>query len=122
MARTRAGEYLRGRRDVRSLGPTITRHTEDRSLLADLRDGWRMIGAWRGGDYRGVQGRSVVAAVVAVAYFLSPIDLIPDVFVGLGLVDDLTVVALALRTWREEVDRFRRWRAAAPDAPDARVP
>ena len=34
--------------------------------------------------------------MLAMAYVLSPIDLIPDLFLPLGLVDDVTVLAFAL--------------------------
>lgn len=34
----------------------------------------------------------------ALAYFLSPVDAIPDVIAGLGFTDDATVIATALAT------------------------
>lgn len=36
------------------------------------------------------------AAAAALAYFVLPIDLVPDVLVGIGLVDDLSVLSAAL--------------------------
>lgn len=39
----------------------------------------------------------------ALAYFLSPIDAIPDALVGLGFTDDAVVIATALATVRSEV-------------------
>lgn len=39
-----------------------------------------------------------VALVVAIAYFLFPADLIPDVAIGLGQVDDIAVCALGVVT------------------------
>ena len=44
--------------------------------------------------------RKVLAASVLV-YVVSPVDLIPDFFLGLGLVDDLVLVALALANLME---------------------
>lgn len=37
--------------------------------------------------------------IVAVLYVLSPIDLVPDVALGLGQLDDLAIVLIALRTF-----------------------
>ena len=36
--------------------------------------------------------------VASVAYFVMPIDLIPDVVVGLGYVDDATLLAWTLQS------------------------
>ena len=35
-------------------------------------------------------------AILALAYFVWPLDVIPDVAVGLGYIDDVLVVALLL--------------------------
>ncbi len=40
--------------------------------------------------------KGVIAA--ALAYFLSPADAIPDVIVGIGFIDDASVIATALTT------------------------
>lgn len=40
--------------------------------------------------------RHKVAAAAAAAYVVSPIDLIPDFFLGLGVLDDLVLAALAV--------------------------
>lgn len=40
--------------------------------------------------------KGVIAA--ALAYFLSPTDAIPDVIVGIGFMDDASVIATALTT------------------------
>ena len=55
--------------------------------------------------------------VAALAYLINPIDLIPDALVGIGLTDDLAVMALAL----ERASRYvtpairRRAKQLAPD-------
>jgi hypothetical protein len=44
--------------------------------------------------------------------FLSPIDLIPDVFLLLGLTDDVIVVSLVFTVLRQELAGFRAWERA----------
>lgn len=48
--------------------------------------------------------RKVLAALV-LGYVVSPIDLIPDFFLGVGLLDDLVLVALALANLMESAGR-----------------
>jgi len=48
-----------------------------------------------------------IAAVVTVIYTISPIDLIPELFLGpLGLIDDLGVWALLLSLAAREKSRY----------------
>jgi uncharacterized membrane protein YkvA (DUF1232 family) len=113
---SRARLYLRGDRDVRVLAAAATAGSatgsDDRrphSLLADLRGVWRLLGAYLRGDYRAVRLRSVLATVVGLLYFLSPVDLIPDVFLLLGLTDDAIVASLVFTVLRNELAGFRAW-------------
>ena len=38
------------------------------------------------------------------------LDAIPDWLLGVGLVDDLAVLAWVMRTWHGELEAFRAWR------------
>jgi uncharacterized membrane protein YkvA (DUF1232 family) len=105
---TRAGRYLGGGRDVRRLAEAAA-GTGSESVLDDLRATWRMIRAYLRGDYRDVRLRSVLAVVTGVLYFLSPIDLIPDLFLLLGFTDDVVVVSLVFTVLRQELSGFRAW-------------
>lgn len=113
--RSRAWRYLSGEQDVRRLAAAATAGSasEDRShgLWADLVATWRLIRAYLRGEYRAVRLRSVLAVVVSVVYFVSPVDLIPDVFLLLGLTDDLVVVSLMFTVVRQELAGFRSWEA-----------
>lgn len=53
--------------------------------------------AWK--DFRSpsVPKRIKLIPVLAIVYALSPIDVIPDVFVGLGQLDDVGIILLALK-------------------------
>ncbi|MBL8231053.1 MAG: DUF1232 domain-containing protein [Bryobacterales bacterium] len=48
--------------------------------------------AWRVAMRAGVALKALVSAVMGAAYGLSPVDAVPDVFVGVGWVDDLIVL------------------------------
>jgi uncharacterized membrane protein YkvA (DUF1232 family) len=121
---SRARQYLTGRRDPRGLATAVAaaggRGGTWRGLGADLRDAWRLVRSYLRGDYRAVRLRSVLAVVVGSLYFLSPIDLVPDVFLLLGLTDDLVVVSLVFTVLREELAGFRAWQLG--HARDAATP
>src|SRR5262249_13382868 len=62
--------------------------------LAMLRRRWRaLIEAWR--DPR-TPALARVLLVAAALYVVSPVDLVPDTFAGLGWLDDLAILPLAL--------------------------
>ncbi|MFN3997582.1 YkvA family protein [Algoriphagus sp.] len=47
--------------------------------------------------------------VLAMVYFISPIDLIPDFLGVFGFVDDLSVVLAVYAKLKDEVDQFLEW-------------
>ncbi len=81
----------------------LTRVQDDLRLLL------RLARAWATRQYRNVPWRSVLYAVAAIIYFVNPVDVIPDVLVGIGFVDDAAVVAAVVRAIRKDLEAFRDW-------------
>lgn len=73
-------------------------------LLFDL------VGAWRRGEYRKIPTGSIVTIIASIIYFVSPIDLVPDFLVGLGLVDDAAVIGLVLKQITSDLEKFKIWK------------
>ncbi|QTP61297.1 DUF1232 domain-containing protein [Billgrantia antri] len=48
--------------------------------------------------------------LAALAYLVSPLDLIPDWLLLLGVVDDMVVVGWLLTKVDRNLDAYRRWR------------
>lgn len=113
---SRARQYLRGERDARGLAAAAA-HGDQASdgLFADLAASWRLLRAYLRGEYRAVRLRSVLAVVGGLLYFISPVDLIPDVIVLLGLTDDAIVVSLVFGVVRQELAGFRAWEHASSE-------
>ncbi len=63
------------------------------------------------GRYREIPYWAMGATGMALAYVLSPIDVIPDVLVGVGFLDDAIVVSFALKLIEKELDRYKEWKA-----------
>ena len=78
----------------------------DAGLLEGVKTLWRML------TDPGFTIRWEVKAwiIAALAYFVSPIDAIPDVVPVLGYVDDAVVVACVLHEISDEVSRYRKWK------------
>jgi uncharacterized membrane protein YkvA (DUF1232 family) len=75
----------------------------------------RLIGHTFSGRYPGL-GRGRLAMLgVAVAYLISPVDLVPEAFLAvLGLTDDALVALWLGGAFLAETDRFLDWERAKP--------
>ncbi len=61
-------------------------------------------------EYRQVPKGAITAAVVAIAYFVAPIDIIPDMILGSGLVDDAVVIGFCLKNISSDLKNYLKWR------------
>lgn len=57
-------------------------------FLNQLKLAFEMLQDYQRGEYRQVPWRSVSMILAAVIYFLNPMDMVPDMIPGLGLIDD----------------------------------
>lgn len=67
---------------------------------------YELIRAYVDGSYRQVPWVSIATAVAAVAYFMLPLDLIPDALPGIGFIDDVFVVRFALTAIQSDLRTF----------------
>ena len=83
--------------------------------LGKLKDDLRLLQAlclayWRG-EYRAVSTKSMLSVVAGLMYFLSPFDAVPDWIPGIGMLDDIAVLAWVMKSLESELNAFRAWRA-----------
>jgi uncharacterized membrane protein YkvA (DUF1232 family) len=64
---------------------------------------------WKG-TYRDISVKSIVIFVAALAYIISPIDLIPDYIIGLGQIDDAVILGLSLYFLEKDLLKYKDWR------------
>lgn len=76
-----------------------------KTLLSLLKDAAR-------GRYKPQSKKSLILMVLALLYFLSPLDLIPDLLIG-GFIDDAALIAWVLTKVKDEIDNYEAWRAGA---------
>ena len=53
---------------------------------------------------------SIAILAAAVAYVACPIDLLPDIILGIGFLDDAAVLGLALKTAKDIIDDYKVWK------------
>jgi uncharacterized membrane protein YkvA (DUF1232 family) len=68
-----------------------------------------MLRLWSRGEYKDVSAKSMIVITGSIAYFVSPVDLIPDWIPGSGEIDDAAVAMFAIYTLQQELERFREW-------------
>jgi len=82
----------------------LVRLFQDLKLLIPLiKDYWQ-------GTYRDVSVKSIVIFVAALAYIISPIDLIPDYIIGLGQIDDAVILGLSLYFLEKDLRKYKEWK------------
>jgi len=82
----------------------LARIFQDLKLLIPLiKDYWK-------GTYRDVSVKSIVIFVAALAYIISPIDLIPDYIIGFGQIDDAVILGLSLFFLEKDLQKYKEWK------------
>ena len=69
----------------------------------------RLVKAYALGQYRGIRWKTVLLIVAAIIYFISPIDLLPDILPITGFTDDFGVLLWVYNSVSGEIDKFLNW-------------
>jgi len=68
-----------------------------------------MIRSYFKGTYREVPVSTIIGVTAAVIYFISPVDVIPDVIPVLGQVDDIAVLTWTLKQAHNDIKRYEEF-------------
>lgn len=63
-------------------------------------------------DYTRLPKSSILAVLAALIYFFSPLDIVPDFFLGPGLLDDAFIINTCLKLIKSDVMAYRKWQAS----------
>jgi uncharacterized membrane protein YkvA (DUF1232 family) len=72
-----------------------------------------LVQAYSKGEYRNVAPSTILTIIGAILYFVSPLDVVPDFLVGLGILDDAAVISFTLKKLSIEIDEFKTWKKAS---------
>ena len=64
---------------------------------------------WIKGNYQKIPTGSLVVIFIALLYFVSPIDIVPD-FLPAGLVDDAFIISLVAKQISSDLEKYRNWK------------
>lgn len=64
------------------------------------------------GKYTDIPKSAIISVVGALLYFISPIDLVPDFIIGLGLLDDVIVLRFVYKKVQKELVKYQNWKVA----------
>ena len=77
--------------------------------VEDLKTLIRMARLWASRKYTGVEAQTIMYTIVAVVYFVTPTDFVPDFILGLGFVDDIAVISWVLGLIKDDIEKFKEW-------------
>lgn len=61
-------------------------------------------------EYTEIPIGTIIAIISALLYFISPVDLIPDVIPVAGHLDDAAVVGACIALVKSDLDEYKKWR------------
>lgn len=114
-ANSRAEDYAK---DPKKLNELINKASDKAEKntngpLLDLRDNltviFRLLKAYSKRQYTKMPWQSLTLIIGSVAYFAMPIDMIPDMLAGLGLADDITLLAYTIKAAKADIEDFKEW-------------
>lgn len=74
-----------------------------------MRDVAALLRAWVTRRYRVMPWRSLGVLALVLLYVVSPVDIIPDMIPGFGVVDDTAMLVLLVRSLLRDARTFRAW-------------
>ena len=71
---------------------------------------WSLLQGYWAGKYTSIPWKLIASTGFAVAYLVSPLDIIPDFLPIVGFVDDATVFALVVSSFQSELNSYKEWK------------
>jgi|GEM_PF-424608 uncharacterized membrane protein YkvA (DUF1232 family) len=75
-----------------------------------------LLKAYVSGEYRDVSPQTMIVVAAGLAYFVVPMDAVPDFLFGWGLVDDAAVISYVAAQVAQELAAFARWQQTQSSA------
>lgn len=86
-----------------------------RQVKEDFTDMYEYVRDVWSGKYKGFNLTSLVLVVAAFVYLVTPADMLPDFVPGIGLVDDVSILAWASKQVADEIEKYKNGRRKVKD-------
>lgn len=73
---------------------------------------FELVKAYSKGEYKNISTSTILTVVGTLLYFVSPLDLVPDFIIGLGILDDAAIIGYTVKKISTELDAFSIWKRA----------
>ncbi|MCU0341460.1 MAG: YkvA family protein [Spirosomaceae bacterium] len=111
----KAGRYIKNSSRLFQLLKDVL--TKSKSLRGEGMDGVRdrlnllvrMLRAYATGQYRTIPWKSLTRVAAVLLYFISPIDVLPDIIPVVGLTDDVALIMWLFSAISDDLEAFRQW-------------
>ncbi|MEI0510788.1 YkvA family protein [Brachyspira intermedia] len=74
-----------------------------------------MIGDYINGNYRDIPWKSLSAVAGALIYLILPLDVLPDLFPFIGLLDDAFIIGLCIKCFSTDLEQYKIWKYGESD-------
>ncbi|MCY8199591.1 YkvA family protein [Bacillus subtilis] len=91
-------------------GKAILKRNNRKKCIQHITIFFQMLRDWRNGDYPRSQVKTLLLLTAAILYIVMPLDIIPDVILGLGFIDDAAVLGLIWTLIKKELSQYEKWR------------
>ena len=112
-AKLKAKEYMDDPEKLKGLlNEASTKANTNKRILTnvweELMTLFRLIKTWLQGKYK-APTISILLAIAAIIYFVSPIDLIPDWIPLAGFLDDAVIISFVVASIKNDITDFKSW-------------
>jgi uncharacterized membrane protein YkvA (DUF1232 family) len=113
----RASDYIGNQQKTQGLLNKAIKMANDKKQ--NLEEVWEklqlffeLVKAYSKGEYKNVSPSTILTVVGTLLYFVSPLDLVPDFIIGLGILDDAALIGFTVKKLSRELDLFSKWKRA----------
>lgn len=91
-------------------GKAILKRKNRKKCIQHITIFFRCFAIGENGDYPRSQVKTLLLLTAAILYIVMPLDIIPDVILGLGFIDDAAVLSLIWTLIKKELSQYEKWR------------
>ncbi|MEI0558106.1 YkvA family protein [Brachyspira intermedia] len=79
-----------------------------------------MIGDYINRNYKDIPWKSLSAVAGALIYLILPLDVLPDLFPFIGLLDDAFIIGLCIKCFSADLEQYKIWKYGESDEEESK--